>query len=195
MAVERTSTADCITSVTFRAVNGLTSEPVSSPPETLICGGMSSSRASDSSLRRAKLIDWSQRNSLFITGIVYYSSVVDVGNGRLVWKGREMKEVRWCVCLWRERTVLCCKYCDCVSGECGWSVGRTGEGYSCVVVLDRNGNACNAGDTKYDTKYGKGIEESIFSVKWVRIWVRLFKLSSGERGSLFVCLFVCLFVS
>ena len=29
---------------------------------------------------------------------------------------------------------LCCKYCDCVSGECGWSVGRTGEGYSSVVV-------------------------------------------------------------
>ena len=40
------------------------------------------------------------------------SSAVDVGNGRLVWKGRERKEVRWCVCLWRERTELCC---ECVS--------------------------------------------------------------------------------
>ena len=65
----------------------------------------------------------------------------------------------------------------------------------CSFLLARNGNACNAGYNKYDTEYGKCIEESIFSVKWVRIWVRLFKLSWGERGSLFVCLFVCLFVA
>ena len=71
-------------------------------------------------------------------------SAVDVGNWRPAWKGRERKEVRWCVCLWRERTELRCKCCDCVSGECGWSVGRIGEGerrckwskpgYLCVVV-------------------------------------------------------------
>ena len=48
------------------------------------------------------------------------------------------------MCQSKERTELCCEYCDCVNRECGWSIGGTREGerrctwsktgYLCVVV-------------------------------------------------------------
>ena len=47
-------------------------------------------------------------------------NAVDVANGRLVWRGEGGK--RWGVnCVVHVNTVIV------LSGECGWSVGRTGE--------------------------------------------------------------------